>query len=196
MAEPKQNRRVQYTRNALREALIDLICEKPLTNITVTDICARADINRSTFYLHYQGVHELLLEIEDQIIERIEAHLSRTPSLQTLHALVAFLEHLRQSPRNVKLFAALGGEQGDPHFIRRLQQLTYDAFQRGWQSNMPEANESQKRLVFSYIVSGTISVLSSWVLEELPDLSAKEVVRMMEVMIDQGIHGISDQIKA
>ena len=64
MAAHKPNRRVQYTRTALRDALIDLICEKPLTHITVTDICTRADINRSTFYLHYQGVHELLAELD------------------------------------------------------------------------------------------------------------------------------------
>ena len=50
MGEHKLNRRVQYTRTALREALIDLICEEPLASISVTDICARADINRSTFY--------------------------------------------------------------------------------------------------------------------------------------------------
>ena len=44
MPERKPNRRVQYTRRALREALIDLICEKPLSSISITDICARADI--------------------------------------------------------------------------------------------------------------------------------------------------------
>ena len=91
MAEQKLNRRVQYTRRALREALIDLVSEKPLANITITDICARADINRSTFYLHYQGVHELLGEIEDHIIAHIETQLLQTPSLQTLDTLVNFL---------------------------------------------------------------------------------------------------------
>ena len=46
MPETKNNRRVRFTRSALREALIDLILEKPLVSITVKDICARADINR------------------------------------------------------------------------------------------------------------------------------------------------------
>ena len=59
------NRRVQFTKNALREAMIELITEKPLTSITVKDVCARADINRSTFYLHYKDVDSLLVEVED-----------------------------------------------------------------------------------------------------------------------------------
>ena len=52
---PKEtvNRRVQFTKTALRDAMLELISEKPLTSITVKDVCARADINRSTFYLHY-----------------------------------------------------------------------------------------------------------------------------------------------
>ena len=84
MAEQKTNRRVQQTKTALREALIDLTGEKPLADITVTDLCARADINRSTFYLHYQGVHALLSEIEEQIIARIEEQLVGDPA--ALHA--------------------------------------------------------------------------------------------------------------
>lgn len=194
MAEKKLNRRVQYTRNALREALIDLICEKPLSNISITDICARADINRSTFYLHYRGVHELLSEIEEKIILQTEAQLSSPPSIQTLHTLTGFLEHLQQSPRDVKLFAALTGEQGDPHFVHRLQTLIYDAFQRGWQNRMPEATESYKRLVFSYTVSGIISVLSGWMVGEMPDLNAGQVVGLLEAITDRGMRGISGQI--
>lgn len=65
------NRRVQFTKNALREAMIELITEKPLTSITVKDVCARADINRSTFYLHYKDVDSLLVEVEDYAIDYI-----------------------------------------------------------------------------------------------------------------------------
>ena len=60
MPETKNNRRVRFTRSALREALIDLILEKPLVSITGKDICARADINRSTFYLHFKDVTDIL----------------------------------------------------------------------------------------------------------------------------------------
>lgn len=196
MPEPKPNRRVQYTRRALREALIDLVSEKPLANISVTDICARADINRSTFYLHYQGVHELLGEIEDQIIAGIEEQLANPPSLQTLDRLVNFLKHFKQSPREVKLFYALSHDQGDPHFVRRLQQLIYDAFQRGWQNRMPEASESHKMLTFSYIVPGTISVLSAWIHGDMPDISAEEVVALLESIIENGVTGIYEHISS
>ena len=194
MAEQKTNRRVQQTKTALREALIDLTGEKPLADITVTDLCARADINRSTFYLHYQGVHALLGEIEEQIIARIEEQLVQTPSLQTLNALVNFLKHVRQSPREIRLLYTLVGEQGDPLFVRRLQKLTYDAFQRGWAHRMPAASESHKRLTFSFIVPGVISVLSAWVHGDMPDIPAEEVVALLESIIENGVNGVYEHI--
>ena len=186
MAEQKTNRRVQQTKAALREALIDLTGEKPLADITVTDLCARADINRSTFYLHYQGVHALLGEIEEQIIARIEEQLVQTPSLQTLNALVDFLKHIRQSPREIRLLYT--------HFVRRLQKLTYDAFRRGWAHRMPAASESHKRLTFSFIVPGVISVLSAWVHGDMPDIPAEEVVALLESIIENGVNGVYEHI--
>ena len=78
MPETKNNRRVRFTRSALREALIDLILEKPLVSITVKDICARADINRSTFYLHFKDVTDILRTTEDEIISTCASTRRRT----------------------------------------------------------------------------------------------------------------------
>lgn len=60
MTAPRpQDRRIRRTRTALRAALLDLITERPLSRIAVSDITKLADVNRSTFYEHYDGVHEL-----------------------------------------------------------------------------------------------------------------------------------------
>ena len=51
------DRRTKYTKSVIRQALFDLLKEKPLNKITVTDICKMADINRSTFYSYYEDVY-------------------------------------------------------------------------------------------------------------------------------------------
>ena len=55
----KSDRRVQYTRRTLQESLVALMQEKPLQKISVKEICARADINRSTFYVHFGSPEEV-----------------------------------------------------------------------------------------------------------------------------------------
>ena len=191
MPEKKVSRRVLYTRNALRDAFIDLITEQPLSDITVTDICARADINRSTFYLHYRDVDALLVEIENNIIDHIEQEFSRAPHEHVFEELVAFLKLLQQTPRIPKLLYALTGEQGDPRFIRRLQQLLFNAFQQGWDLLMPESSRSYKFLIYSYTLPGVISLLSSWLRGDAPDMTAEQTVELLHTLITHGMSGSS-----
>ena len=154
MPEARSNRRVRFTRSALREALIDLILEKPLVSITVKDICARADINRSTFYLHFKDVTDILRTTEDEIIEHMREH---TPTherkfrdLQEIKGFfIDFLEQIRNNPRIMKVIQVLCSEQGDPYFVRKLQTMTYEAFLDSWDMHMmPEMSEQRKLLVF------------------------------------------------
>lgn len=54
------DRRVQRTRRVLRDALLSLLPERGWDEISVQDLCERADIGRSTFYLHFRNKEELL----------------------------------------------------------------------------------------------------------------------------------------
>ena len=48
------------SRKLINEALADLLTEKPLDKITVTDVVNRADINRGTFYAHYKDIPDVV----------------------------------------------------------------------------------------------------------------------------------------
>lgn len=187
------NRRVQFTKNALREAMIELITEKPLTAITVKDICARADINRSTFYLHYKDVDSLLVAVEDYAIEYMSTF--RSDPKHTFDGLVAFLKHMKATPRMRKLFFALGGDRGDPRFNRRLQELTYKTFERGWNEHMPVGNtDNEKTLVYSYILPGIVSVFYAWLTDKMPGMDAEQLVFLLQKLLFHGVFGIGDML--
>lgn len=63
MEETKLDRRTRRSKEAIRNAFMELLCEKDLTQITVTEITRRADRNRKTFYLHYGSIDDLIDEI-------------------------------------------------------------------------------------------------------------------------------------
>ena len=84
MKEPvqkKENRRVRYTRLALRESLLAQLEDRPLNKISVSRVCEMADVNRSTFYLYYKDVYDLMDKIEDELFEELEAIVSKTRGL-------------------------------------------------------------------------------------------------------------------
>ena len=71
MNHTKIDRRVHRSRRLLREAFLSLVLEKGYDVVTVEDITERADLGRTTFYLHYRDKDELLLECLDQVASEL-----------------------------------------------------------------------------------------------------------------------------
>jgi len=77
-----KDRRIQKTQRALREALTSLIGEKPYDDIAVKEILDRANVGRSTFYMHFRDKDELLLsgihDIIGTVPRRVKAGAQRS----------------------------------------------------------------------------------------------------------------------
>src|SRR5918998_2646510 len=72
----KADARVKRTRDALGDALIALMHEKPFETITVQDVLDRAHVSRSTFYSHYSDKDDLLMSDADEFFEMLAVALS------------------------------------------------------------------------------------------------------------------------
>ncbi|HEV8188594.1 MAG TPA: TetR/AcrR family transcriptional regulator [Pyrinomonadaceae bacterium] len=72
----KTDARVRRTRDALGDALIELMQEKPFDTITVQDVLDRAHVSRSTFYSHYSDKDDLLMSDAEEFFESISMALS------------------------------------------------------------------------------------------------------------------------
>ena len=68
-----EDRRVLRTRRLLKQAIIELINERPYEEITIRDITDRADIGYATFFRHFDGKDDLMLEIFSGIIDELES---------------------------------------------------------------------------------------------------------------------------
>lgn len=68
----KEDMRTRRTKKALKKAITKLMLNEAIETISVTDICIEADINRVTFYTHYQDKYELLHELLHDIAELID----------------------------------------------------------------------------------------------------------------------------
>lgn len=64
----KTDRRTVYTLNVIQQAFLKLIDQQPFAKVTVAQLCREADITRSTFYLHYSNLNEVLDAVLDQAL--------------------------------------------------------------------------------------------------------------------------------
>ena len=87
------------SKRLINEALADLLTEKPLDKITVTDVVARADINRGTFYAHYRDIPDVVDHLIHQTFSAIRDALiaqAQTPGNIGLTALSTIQHILEQ----------------------------------------------------------------------------------------------------
>ena len=66
------DRRIRKTRAQLRQGLAELLKEKSIKEITVKELVEKVDINRSTFYLHYTDIYDMMEKIENELTGEIE----------------------------------------------------------------------------------------------------------------------------
>src|SRR5699024_12125820 len=79
----KVDRRIKRTRQHLKDALILLIKEKKFPSVSVTDIVRHSNINRSTFYAHYQDKEELMTCIIDELVHGMIQSIHRPTAINT-----------------------------------------------------------------------------------------------------------------
>ena len=86
--EKKQDRRTVYTKRVIREAFMDALRKKNHDRITVSELCTAADINRSTFYLHYETVYSVFEELLGELLTEMTS--AEDQSLQDTSDLLHF----------------------------------------------------------------------------------------------------------
>ena len=75
----KIDRRVSRTRRNLQGSLLSLILEKGYDSVTVEEITERADLGRTTFYLHYRDKEDLLMQAVQALVDDLVSELSQIP---------------------------------------------------------------------------------------------------------------------
>ncbi len=168
----KIDARVRRTRDALGDALVSLMQEKPFESITVQDVLERANVSRSTFYSHFSDKDDLLLSDADEFFEALASALSaHGDKSDRVFPVREFFAHVREAKSFVDALTASGKihdnlELAQEHFARGIQRRITE-IPRG--ANIPR--EHLPSLYFAH-AGALISLLRWWTdrgMKETPD---------------------------
>lgn len=87
------DKRVIKTKNAIFEAFKQLVQEKDMSDITISELTQKANITRSTFYMYYNTVGDVRTDIENTIMARIDRIMSETDIRNSIRKSVSAFEH-------------------------------------------------------------------------------------------------------
>lgn len=157
----KNNQRTRLSKMLFKNALMDLLKEKGSINkVSVRELCDRAELNRSTFYAHYNEPNDLLIEIETELLDATEEHLKKIGAENEIGAhkyILSFLQYIRQ---NDKPFRALLIDSTDPEFRSRFMQQSIIQFVENLRIVLPKELE---QYIFSYILNGSTGIIIQWI---------------------------------
>ena len=178
--QKKENRRVRYTRLALRESLLAQLEKAPLNKITVTRVCEMADVNRSTFYLYYKDVYDLMEQIENELYEDL-MHL-----IGDNHAVLPGPDLLRRIYEviyiNRDLARVVFGKFGDKEFMKKVSNIYRDQALDDWKKVLGTTDEATLDYLYTFITYTNIGVVERWILtdfQETPEQLARLTNRLL-----------------
>lgn len=181
--EPKLDRRIVKTREAINKAFLELFAERALEQITINDIADRANVNRGTVYLHYADKYDLL----DRCIEE---HLSQLITFCGDHdprrkpgAMADELEpvfiYLRD---HFQFFSAMLSGERTRIFREHLMQFI-SANARQALERRAEPREIDAELNAQFVASAFVGIMEWWIRGNMPHpprYMAEQLWRMFE----------------
>jgi len=176
------------------EAFLELIEKKDFAYITVKEVCEKAGVNRSTFYLHYETVSDLLAESAQYIIDQFVASMP--------HDTVDFLEKIPNCP--LEELYLITPEYLTPYLTyikehRRIFKATVeqasvlrmnDAYQKLTRHVLnPILNRFQvplddQKYIMQYHISGLLAIINEWLKSDCAD-SIEHIVSVIRRCIKQ-----------
>ena len=176
----KPDRRIRRTHERLGMALVTLIQEKPIDDVTVQDVLDRAAVGRSTFYLHFRDKDDLLLSQLEMFLETMSTALSQRN--EKSDRVVPVAEMFAHIGRQNKLYRALA----DSGRLNDFFDLAQGYFTRGIARRLKESGRlpklSKRELeVRSSALAGSLLSLLRWWL----DRGEKEPTKAMDELFHQ-----------
>lgn len=172
----KNNQRTRLSKLLFKNALMDLLKEKgSVAKISVRELCDRAELNRSTFYAHYNEPKDLLYEIETELLDATEEHLKKIGEENDAGAhkyILSFLQYIRQ---NDKQFRTLLIDTADPDFRSRFMQQSIIQFVNNLRIELPKELE---QYIFSYILNGSTGIIIQWIRSDYA-VNENEIVNLL-----------------
>ena len=170
-AKMTQDRRIRRTQKLLGEALIALALEKGYKNITIQEVTERADIGYRTYFRHYAGLDELLIDVAQDRLDEIYEILNLPSAEKKIEDPVRFFreigqtlfQHVQRNETNFRFLLL------DANLRFVLEPVMKKACERAEESlrELPQTTISAA-LAANHIIASVFSLMRWWLENDMP----------------------------
>lgn len=164
----KNNKRRKESVKKIEKAFFDLMQYSDIKDITVTDICKKAELNRSTFYANYLDIIDLAEKIKDKMIEDFnDLYSDEHSNNYNSNDYLKLFEHIKENQLFYKTYFKLGLDNS-------FDITRYD-------TNLSKKYYDDKNIKYhmEFFRAGITSIIKMW-LNNGCDLSSKELFEIIK----------------
>ena len=160
----KENQRITLSKRLLKEALLRLLTRKQLDQITVSELCGEATINRATFYRHDGTPRDVLKDIEWDCSRELRSTMIKPRTMAdirkvTEHICVYLYDHADLVKILLRCYT-------DEEVVREINDSVWEL--REETEGMPRMDEDTWKLTSACIGFGTYHLIRRWMTEDIP----------------------------
>lgn len=158
----KNNQRMRLTKLLFKNSLISLLQKKSIYQISVTELCDTAELNRSTFYKYYENVHDILIELEEETLQKSKQCMVESASGKGNFCFTPLYHLLCDIQNNKEIYQLLLNNSVNDGFPSNMMQETIN-FLREQAKSLDIKDVNKSNYLFQYLVAGCISVIQNWI---------------------------------
>lgn len=186
MAEKKESRRTKRTRKLIEDALMSLMLEKRYDKITVQDIIDRADVGRSTFYVHFDGKEDLLTSDFEHIFASLSQQIDVDKGNKNeVFSTVELFKHIQA---HHGLYKALVWGRGVELIFKQGHMVLGKIFEKKLISLLDDDAGTKVPIpVLSNHLAGSFLTLLKWWLDNNMPHTPEEMDQIYQYMVLEGV---------
>lgn len=173
----KDNQRTKITKRLFRESLIKLLEKNALSEITVSQLCNEAELNRSTFYKYYGNIRDIYEEIEQSVIEASYTCIAGV-NVQDEDSIIKHIEDLLlHINEHSDIYKLLFNNSADGEFPYKLIEGTVGSIASTHRIS-PDGAQKYAEYCSLFVVTGAFSVIRQWLNDGMKE-SAHELAKLI-----------------
>ncbi|CAM3186377.1 TetR/AcrR family transcriptional regulator [Lactiplantibacillus plajomi] len=158
MVGTKNNRRSQMTKRLIQDSLIRLLQKQTIDEITVTAVCKAADINRGTFYAHYEDVKDCMEKMEEDATTELLAVIDANSHPDSLQAILTGIFEVVKKRHAITSFILTT----DQDFLMRFIATTKREILAQNRNQINDIGTREKEYMIEYYLNGIVGVVRYW----------------------------------
>lgn len=183
------DRRVRYTKMVLCDSMLDLLKNKSLNQISITELCKAADINRNTFYKHYNTPYEIIREMEDEMFTALMESIKDFDNVNDI-----ILASCRTMERDKKMSVIIFSETDSSSLLSKALSSFRNTDMTAQMNNGATLQKAFQDKLYLFGEQGTIAIMKDWVLGGFKE-SAESIAEIISYLI-QSINGAGENFKS